>query len=60
MTLLAVVVSACTQQGGGPNTSGGAAADPNGEIVTNMGSEPDNIDPQQSSFVQEIGVMAYE
>ncbi|MDP9276196.1 MAG: peptide ABC transporter substrate-binding protein [Chloroflexota bacterium] len=56
MTLLAVVVGACTQQGGGPNTSGGAAADPNGELVTNMGSEPDNIDPQQSSFVQEIGV----
>jgi oligopeptide transport system substrate-binding protein len=56
MTLLAVVVGACTQQGGGPTTSGGAAADPNGELVTNMGSEPDNIDPQQSSFVQEIGV----
>jgi len=56
MTLLAVVVGACTQQGGGPNTSGGGQADPNGELVTNMGSEPDNIDPQQSSFVQEIGV----
>ena len=56
MTLLAVVVGACTQQGGGPNTSGGDQADPNGELVTNMGSEPDNIDPQQSSFVQEIGV----
>jgi len=57
MTLLAVIVGACTQQGGGPNTSGGgAAADPNGELVTNMGAEPDNIDPQQSSFVQEIGV----
>jgi oligopeptide transport system substrate-binding protein len=55
MTLLAVVVGACTQQGGGPNT-GGDQADPNGELVTNMGSEPDNIDPQQSSFVQEIGV----
>ena len=57
MTLLAMVVGACTQQGGGPNTSGGGdQADPNGVLVTNMGSEPDNIDPQQSSFVQEIGV----
>ena len=55
MTLLAVVVGACTQQGQGPNTSGGEA-DPNGELVTNMGAEPDNIDPQQSQFVQEIGV----
>jgi oligopeptide transport system substrate-binding protein len=56
MTLLAMVVGACTQQGGGPNTGGGDQADPNGELVTNMGAEPDNIDPQQSSFVQEIGV----
>jgi oligopeptide transport system substrate-binding protein len=56
MTLLAVIVGACTQQGGGPNTSGGGEADPNGELVTNMGAEPDNIDPQQSQFVQEIGV----
>jgi oligopeptide transport system substrate-binding protein len=58
MTLLAMVVGACTQQGGGPNTSGGGAdqADPNGELVTNMGNEPDSIDPQVSSFVQEIGV----
>jgi oligopeptide transport system substrate-binding protein len=56
MTLLAVIVGACTQQGGGPNTTGGGEADPNGELVTNMGAEPDNIDPQQSQFVQEIGV----
>src|SRR5438105_3033143 len=57
MTLLAVVIGACTQQGGG-NNNGNASdqADPNGELVTNMGSEPDNIDPQQSSFVEEIGV----
>ena len=56
MTLLAVVVGACTQQSGGPNASAGDQADPNGELVTNMGAEPDNIDPQQSQFVQEIGV----
>ena len=54
MTLLALVVGACTPGGGGPTTGGGGdQADPNGELVTNMGSEPDNIDPQQSSF--EIG-----
>ena len=58
LTLLAMVVGACTQQGGGPTTSGGGAdqADPNGELVTNMGSEPDTIDPQVESFVSEIGV----
>ena len=57
VTLLAVIVGACTQQGGGPTTGGGSdQADPNGELVTNMGSEPDNIDPQQSSFVEEIAV----
>ena len=57
MTLLAVIVGACTQQSGGPTTGGGSdQADPNGELVTNMGSEPDNIDPQQSSFVEEIAV----
>ncbi|MGH2472562.1 MAG: peptide ABC transporter substrate-binding protein [Candidatus Limnocylindria bacterium] len=56
LTLMGLVVSACTQQGGGPTTGGGAAADPNGELVTNMGSEPENIDPQQASFVEEIKV----
>src|SRR5437773_2760136 len=55
MTLLAVVIGACTQQGGG-GTNATDQADPNGELVTNMGAEPDNIDPQQSQFVQEIGV----
>jgi oligopeptide transport system substrate-binding protein len=57
-TLVGLVVSACTQQGGGPTTGGGGAADadPNGELITNMGSEPDTIDPQVESFVQEIGV----
>ncbi len=50
MTLLAVVIGACTQQGGG-GTNATDQADPNGELVTNMGAEPDNIDPQQSQFV---------
>ena len=57
MTLVALVVGACTQQGGGPNpTSAADQADPNGELTTNMGAEPDTIDPQVESFVQEIGV----
>ena len=30
--------------------------DPNGELITNIGSEPDTIDPQRESFIGEIGV----
>jgi oligopeptide transport system substrate-binding protein len=58
MTLLAMVIGACTgSPGTGPTTSGTAAdADPNGELTTNMGGEPDTIDPQVESFVTEIGV----
>jgi oligopeptide transport system substrate-binding protein len=58
MTLVGLIVGACTQQGGGPSTGGGGAdaADPNGELVTNIGSEPDNIDPQKESFLTEIGI----
>ena len=57
MTLLALVIGACTQQGGG-TTSGTSSdqADPNGELTTNMNAEPDTIDPQVESFVSEIGV----
>ena len=57
MTLLALVIGACTQQGGG-TTSGTSSdqADPNGELTTNMSAEPDTIDPQVESFVTEIGV----
>ena len=57
LTLLGLVVSACTQQGGGPSTGGGTdQADPNGELTTRVGGEPDTIDPQKESFVDEIGV----
>ena len=55
LTLVGLIVSACTQQGGGPTTGGGAdAADPNGELVSNMGAEPDTIDPQKESFIGEV------
>ncbi len=55
---VALVVTACQSQPGGTTASQAPAdqADPNGELVTNMGSEPDTIDPQKESFVQEIGV----
>jgi oligopeptide transport system substrate-binding protein len=56
LTLLSLVVSACTQQGSGPNTSAGADADPNGELTTRIAADPDNIDPQKESFINEIGV----
>ena len=56
LSLVVLVISACTQQSGGPSTSAGADADPNGEFRSNIGSEPDTIDPQVESFVDEIGV----
>jgi oligopeptide transport system substrate-binding protein len=56
LTLLGLVVSACTPQGGGPSTGGGAQADPNGGLTSAFAAEPDTIDPQVESFVDEIGV----
>jgi oligopeptide transport system substrate-binding protein len=56
LTLFALVVSACTPGGGGPSIGGGDA-DPNGELRTRIAAEPDNIDPQQASFVNEIGII---
>ena len=53
LTLAGLVVGACTQSGG-PTASG--ELDPNGELTTNMGGEPDTIDPQKESFLNEIGV----
>jgi oligopeptide transport system substrate-binding protein len=56
---LALVFGACqAQPGGGPTTPiVGDQADPNGELVTNQGSEPDTIDPHRASFVGEIAVI---
>lgn len=31
--------------------------DPNGELITNLGAEPDTIDPHRASFVHEISVI---
>lgn len=54
LTLVAMVVGACTQSGG-PTATAAGDVDPNGELVTNVGSEPDSIDPQKESFTDEIG-----
>src|SRR5690348_6492117 len=59
LVIVALVASACTAAPGGPTASGAAGqADPNGEITLNTGSEPDTIDPQKSSFVNEIAQAA--
>jgi len=65
---VSLVVSACSQTPGGEQpgaTQGGTQggipgqADPNGEIILNAGGEPDTIDPQKSSFVNEIAQAAF-
>ena len=56
-----LVLGACF---GGPSTPpnqtttvGEGQPDPNGELITNLGSEPDTIDPHKASFVGEIAVV---
>ena len=51
-----LLAAACTGTPGTTQPSGGdaGAIDPNGEITTNTGSEPDTIDPQKESFVNEV------
>ena len=55
---VALIVSACQAQQGSPTGTAAttSAIDTNGEFTFNMGSEPDTIDPQKESFVNEIGV----
>jgi oligopeptide transport system substrate-binding protein len=49
-----MLVAACTgQPGGGPATSADQP-DPNGELITNTGTEPQTIDPNKASFSTEI------
>ena len=59
-----LLAAACTGAPGTTNQpSGGAdAIDENGEITTNAGSEPDTIDPQKESFVNEVAqtMMVFE
>src|SRR5690349_24774688 len=63
LMIAGLVATACTSTPG--NTTPSAASDnldPNGEITTNTGSEPDTIDPQKESFVNEVAqtMMVYE
>jgi oligopeptide transport system substrate-binding protein len=63
LVVFSLLVTAC-QGGQQDNTtaSAGGAIDPNGELITNTGGEPDTIDPQKESFVNEVGqtMMVFE
>ena len=62
LMIAAVLAAACTSGGQGTATPSGDQLDPNGEITTNTGAEPDTIDPQKESFVNEVAqtMMVYE
>jgi oligopeptide transport system substrate-binding protein len=61
LVMAALVLAAC--QGPGPTQTspitqiGEGQPDPNGQLITNLGSEPDTIDPHKASFVGEIAVV---
>ena len=63
LVAVSMIVTAC-QAGnqGGNNASNAAAVDPNGVLNTNTGGEPDTIDPQKESFVNEVAqtMMVFE
>src|ERR1700704_316476 len=64
LAIASLLVGACSQAPTGTATTGGTtgttgAADTNGTLTLNMGSEPDTIDPQKSSFVNEIGQASF-
>lgn len=57
LMIAGLIATACTSSNQGGNASPAAAGDQldkNGELTTNMGSEPDTIDPQKESFVGEV------
>ena len=54
LVAVSMIVTACSTTAA-PPAGNTAAADPLGEFNTNMGSEPDTIDPQKESFVGEVG-----
>jgi len=62
LVAVSMIVTACQASTGGTTPSAAAAVDPNGAFNTNMGSEPDTIDPQKESFVGEVGqtMMVFE
>lgn len=62
LVVFAMLVSACQGQPGGQGGTAADQADPNGELITNTGGEPDTIDPQKESFVNEVAqtMMVFE
>jgi len=62
LVILAMLVSACSGQPGNQGGTPADQADPNGELISNTGSEPDTIDPQKESFVNEVAqtMMVFE
>ena len=61
LVAISMVVTACSSASA-PTTGNTAAIDPEGQLNTNMGGEPDTIDPQKESFVSEVGqtMMVFE
>src|SRR3982074_2015802 len=62
LAIASLLVSACSQAPTGTATTGGTtggSADTNGTLTLNMSSEPDTIDPQKASFVNEIGQASF-
>ena len=62
LAIASLLVGACSAAPAGQSTTGGTtagSADANGTLTLNMGSEPDTIDPQKSSFVNEIGQASF-
>jgi oligopeptide transport system substrate-binding protein len=63
LVAVSMIVTACQAGNQGGNTaSSDAAIDPNGVLNTNTGGEPDTIDPQKESFVNEVAqtMMVFE
>src|SRR5258708_13033017 len=62
LVAVSMIVTACQGGQGNNADSNAAAADPNGELNTNTGGEPDTIDPQKESFVNEVAqtMMVFE
>jgi oligopeptide transport system substrate-binding protein len=60
--IVALLLMACTTTAPAGPTSQVGQPDPNGELTTNTGSEPDTIDPQKESFVNEVAqtMMVFE
>jgi len=58
LVITSLIVSACQANPGTPSQSGTSNIDPNGAITLNLGTEPNTIDPQKASFVEEIAVGA--